>query len=58
MKKLKNYNGFLGCRTTKKIEKEIKSICSSHDKGVSEVLNYLCRLFLEDAEGIRTRFLK
>lgn len=57
MKKLKNYNGYLGCRTTGNIEWMIKSISASNNRSVSEVINYLCRLFIEDFGGIRTRFL-
>ena len=57
MKKIKKCEGFLGCRTSKKIEDGLKTICDSHNREVSEVLNYLCRLFIEDTEGIRTRFL-
>lgn len=57
MKKLKNYAGYLGCRTTGNIEWMIKSICASHNRSVSEVINYLCRIFIEDMDGIRTKFL-
>lgn len=57
MKKLKNYSGYLGCRTTGNIEWMIKSICASHHKSVSEVMNYLCRIFIEDLNGLRTKFL-
>jgi len=56
MKKKRHCNGFLGCRTTKKMEAEIKAVCDEHNKGVSEVMNYLFRIFLEDLSGIRTKF--
>jgi hypothetical protein len=58
MRKLKRNNGFLGCRTTKEIEQKIKGICSEHNREVSEVLNYLCRVFIEDVGGIRAQFLE
>lgn len=57
MKKLRRYDGFIGCRTPKHIEMGIKSICSVHNKEVSEVINYLCRIFIEDADGVRSKFL-
>jgi len=40
------------------IEKTMKRLCSENGKGVSEVINYLCRLFLEDADEIQTKFFK
>jgi hypothetical protein len=57
MKKIKTYSGYLGCRTTGNIEWMIKSICAANNRSVSEVINYLCRLFIEDANDIRTKFL-
>lgn len=57
MAKIKKYDGFLGCRTSKEIEKTIKSICSDNNREVSEVMNYLCRIFIEDIDGIKTKFL-
>ena len=57
MKKQKHCDGFLGCRTPKHIELGIKSICDVHNREVSEVINYLCRLFIEDRDGVRTKFL-
>ena len=57
MKKIKHCDGFLGCRTTQHIEDGIKKICASNNREVSEALNYLCRIFIEDEHGIRTRFL-
>ena len=58
MKKVKRCNGFLGCRTPKYIEEGIKGICDSNNKEISEVLNYLCRIFIEDEHGVRSNFLK
>lgn len=57
MKKVKHYGGYLGCRTTANVEWTIKSICAANHRSVSEVVNYLCRLFIEDSNGIRTKFL-
>ena len=57
MAKHKHYDGFIGCRTSKLVETTLKSICASHQRDVSEVVNYLCRIFIEDVNGIRTRFL-
>ncbi|MFA5038356.1 MAG: hypothetical protein WC732_01600 [Candidatus Omnitrophota bacterium] len=57
-RKKKHCDGFLGCRTTKKIEESIKAICDASDKDVSEVMNYLCRIFVQDDNGVRTKFLK
>jgi len=51
-------DGFLGCRTTKEIEEQIKSICLANNRNISDVLNYLHRIFLEDFASIRTKFLK
>ena len=58
MKKVRRCDGFLGCRTPKHVENGIKAICNSNNKEVSEVLNYLCRIFIEDENGVRTKFLK
>ena len=58
MKKLKRCDGFLGCRTSKSIEGKIKALCTENNREVSEVINYLCRIFIEDFEGIRTKFFK
>lgn len=58
MKKLKRCDGFLGCRTTKVIEDRIKALCTENNREVSEVINYLCRIFIEDLEGIQTKFFK
>jgi len=57
MAKIKKCDGFLGCRTSKDIEKKIKSICNDNNREVSEVINYLCRIFIEDIDGIKTKFL-
>ncbi|MBI5873572.1 MAG: hypothetical protein HZB36_05460 [Candidatus Omnitrophica bacterium] len=57
MPKKKHCDGFLGCRTPKTIEMTMKGICSQHNKDISEVINYLCRLFIEDKNGIRSKFL-
>lgn len=57
MRKLRRCDGFLGCRTPKYIETGLKSICSNHNREVSEVINYLCRIFIEDTDGVRTKFL-
>ena len=57
MQKRRHCDGFLGCRTSKEIEDRIKSICQSNKREVSEVLNYLCRLFIEDEGQIRSKFL-
>ena len=57
MKKIRRCDGFLGCRTPKYIEKGIKSVCNTHNREVSEVMNYLCRIFLEDTDGVRSKFL-
>ncbi|MDO8525762.1 MAG: hypothetical protein Q7S07_04665 [Candidatus Omnitrophota bacterium] len=58
MKKLKRCDGFLGCRTSKAIEERIKALCSENNREVSEVINYMCRIFIEDFSGIRTKFFK
>ena len=50
-------DGFLGCRTTKEIEMQIKALCYEHNRDVSEILNYLCRIFIQDVGKIRTKFL-
>lgn len=57
MSKIKKCDGFLGCRTPKEVENKIKSICNDNNKEVSEVINYLCRIFIEDVDGIKTKFL-
>jgi hypothetical protein len=57
MPKKKHCDGFLGCRTPKTIEMAMKTICSQHNKDISEVINYLCRLFIEDKNGIRSKYL-
>ncbi|PIY82882.1 MAG: hypothetical protein COX96_09045 [Candidatus Omnitrophica bacterium CG_4_10_14_0_2_um_filter_44_9] len=57
MAKQKHCDGFLGCRTSKQVEMALKDICSQHNRDISEVINYLCRLFIEDKEGIRSKFL-
>jgi hypothetical protein len=57
MKKQKHCDGFLGCRTPKHVETGIKTICNVHNREVSEVINYLCRIFIEDKDGVRTKFL-
>jgi len=57
MAKLKKFDGFLAFRTTKNIETEIKGICSKHQREVSEVLNYLCRIFISDVSKVRTKFI-
>jgi hypothetical protein len=58
VKKLKRCDGFLGCRTSKVIEEKIKAFCTENNREVSEVINYMCRIFIEDFEGIRTKFFK
>ena len=58
MRKIRRCNGFLGCRTPKFIEEGIKAICDSNNREISEVLNYLCRIFIEDENGVRSNFLK
>jgi len=58
MKKLKRCDGFLGCRTSKSIEEKIKSLCTENSREVSEVINYLCRIFIEDFNGIQTKFFR
>jgi hypothetical protein len=55
--KIKKCDGFLACRTTKGIETEIKSVCEAHQREVSEVLNYLLRIFIDDVGKIKTKFL-
>lgn len=57
MPKKKHCDGFLGCRTPKYIEHSIKAICDTHNRDVSEVINYLCRVFIEDVDGVRSKFL-
>lgn len=57
MAKIKKCDGFLGCRTSKEIERMIKKICEENKREVSEVINYLCRIFIEDIDGIKTKFL-
>lgn len=54
--KIKHQDGFIGCRTQKAVEGKIKGYCLEHNREVSEVINYLCRLFIEDAGQIRTKF--
>ena len=58
MKKLKRCDGFLGCRTSKAIEERIKALCTENSREVSEVINYLCRIFIEDLDGIQKKFFK
>ena len=58
MKKVKQLPGFLGFRTSKQTEESLKAICEVNNKSISDVLNYLCRLFLEDEAGIRSKFFK
>jgi hypothetical protein len=58
MKRIKHCDGFLACRTPKSVEESVKSFCSEHRKDVSEVINYLLRIFIEDLDGIRTRYVK
>ena len=58
MKKLKRCDGFLGCRTSKVIEDKIKALCTENSREVSEVINYLCRIFIEDLDGIQKKFFK
>jgi hypothetical protein len=58
MIKIKRCDGFLGCRTTKEIEQRIKELCEENKRGVSEVMNYLCRLFIEDFDEIRSKFFE
>ena len=58
MKKLKRCDGFLGCRTSKAIEEKIKGLCTENSREVSEVINYLCRIFIEDLDGIQKKFFK
>jgi hypothetical protein len=55
-KKIKHRDGFIGCRTPKTVEEKLKEFCLEHTREVSEVMNYLCRLFIEDAGEIRTKF--
>jgi hypothetical protein len=55
--KIKKCDGFLACRTTKAMETEIKAICDANNREVSEVLNYLCRIFISDVSKIKTKFL-
>lgn len=57
MKKLQHSNGFLGFRTPKEVEATIKALCETNNREVSEVLNYLCRIFIEDAYEIKSKFL-
>jgi len=57
VKKKKHCDGFLGCRTPKQVELTMKSICDLHNRNISDVINYLCRLFIEDKGGIRSKFL-
>jgi len=56
MTKLKKCDGYLGCRTTKKIQDAMTQMCGEHKREVSEVINYLCRIFIEDFASVRTRF--
>lgn len=58
MKKIRHCDGFVACRTPKMIEESIKSFCAEHKKDVSEVMNYLLRIFIEDLDGVRTRYVK
>jgi hypothetical protein len=55
-KKIKHRDGFIGCRTPKTTEDKLKEFCAEHTREISEVVNYLCRLFIEDASEIRTKF--
>jgi hypothetical protein len=55
-KKIKHRDGFIGCRTPKTVEDKLKEFCLEHTREVSEVMNYLCRLFIEDSGRIRTKF--
>ena len=54
--KIKHRDGFIGCRTPRTTEDKLKEFCAEHNREVSEVMNYLCRLFIEDAYQIRTKF--
>ena len=58
MKKIRHSDGFLACRTPKTTEDSIKSFCNEHKKDVSEVMNYLLRIFIEDMDGVRTKYVK
>ena len=55
-RKIKHRDGFIGCRTPRTTEDKLKEFCAEHNREVSEVMNYLCRLFIEDAYQIRTKF--
>lgn len=57
MKKKKHADGFLAFRTPKETEKAVKFLCEANDREISEVLNYLCRIFLKDVNGIKSKFL-
>jgi hypothetical protein len=55
-RKIKHRDGFIGCRTPRTTEDKLKKFCAEHTREISEVVNYLCRLFIEDASEIRTKF--
>jgi hypothetical protein len=57
MAKQKHFDGSIGCRVPKAMEVALKDICNTNNRDVSEVVNYLCRIFIEDVDGIRTRFI-
>ena len=57
MRRVKHCDGFLGCRTSKDIESKIKSICNENNREVSEVINYLCRIFINDVNGVKSTFI-
>ena len=54
--KIKHRDGFIGCRTPRTTEDKLKEFCAEHTREISEVVNYLCRLFIEDSSQIRTKF--
>jgi len=54
--KIKHRDGFIGCRTPRTVEDKLKEFCAEHNREISEVMNYLCRLFIEDAYEIRNKF--
>ena len=54
--KIKHRDGFIGCRTPRTVEDKLKEFCAEHNREISEVMNYLCRLFIEDAYEVRTKF--
>jgi len=57
MNKIRKQNGFLGFRTTQEIEEQIKHVSVDSHKDISDILNYLCRVFLEDKYGMRSDFV-